>query len=140
MSEENGKKRGGGGRVAAGVGGAAAVLALLYFGAGHFGLGPGNGFGLINDAKPAGETTVEEEQPSVTVAAGIEIRVQGREYNYNNVTYGNAEHSLEDLTAELGSLPSGTPVTLIVEDNAAKNAVDDLRNALTAAGFTDIRE
>ena len=138
MSE--GKEKRSGGRVAAGVGGAAAALVLLYFGAGHFGLGPGAGLLPGSEAKPAEAAQAEENQPTVSVAAGIEIRVQGREYNYNNVTYGNAEHSLEDLVDELGALPKGTPVTLIVEDSAAKNAVDDLKDALTAAGFTDIRE
>ena len=135
MSEKNGKKRGGG-RVAAGVGGAAAVLALLYFGAGQLGLGPGNGFGLLNDAKPAGETTVEEEQPAVSVAAGIEIRVQGREYNYNNVTYGNAEHSLEENLADLRKLKENYPDKVLIASIMGPTEKDweELARLVTEAG------
>ena len=139
---ENEKKSGAGKKVAGGVGVVAVIAALATLGAGRFGLGPGAGLFPAPESPAAAPTQTVEQTADAgeSASAGIEIRVQGREYNYNNVTYGNAEHSLEDLTAELGSLPSGTPVTLIVEDNAAKNAVDDLRDALTAAGFTDIRE
>ena len=129
---------------------AIAVLAAL-FGTGKLGFGTGLGLGNPAAAAPEKEDsaivqTVEDtRKPSETVlapteaeAAVIEIRIQGREYNYKNVTYGNAEHPLEELMEALKEFPTDTRIDLTVEDNATKNAVDDLEAALAAAGFTNI--
>lgn len=131
---------------------AVAVLAAL-FGTGKLGFGTGLGLGNPAAAAPEKEDsaivqTVEDTHkntesttaPSEAEAAVIEIRVQGREYNYKNVTYGSADHPLEELMEALKELPTDTRIDLTVEDNAAKNAVDDLEAALAAAGFTDVRK
>ena len=90
-------------------------------------------------------TTVapDQEQSSTEVeirADTVEIRIQGREYNYQNVSYGNTEHTLEDLLIALNELPRDTRIVLAVEDDATKNAVDALEQALAEAGFTDVRK
>lgn len=131
---------------------ALAVLAAL-FGTGKLGFGSDVGLG-----DPAADTGKAEasivqtaaetrEAPETTLpvteaeeAAAVEIRIQGREYNYQNVTYGNSDHPLEELLGQLKGLPPDARIDLIVEDNATKNAVDDLEAALTAAGFTNIRK
>ena len=131
---------------------AIAVLAAL-FGTGKLGFGTGLGLGNTPAAAPEKEDaaivqTVEDTRktpettpaPSEAEAAVIKIRVQGREYNYKNVTYGNADHPLEELLEALKEFPSDTRIDLTVEDNATKNAVDDLESALAAAGFTDVRK
>ena len=137
---------------AAVTGGAAVVVLALLFGTGRIGLGADVGLGDPTGATGKEATSVVEtvsapqETPENTPeateaqAAKIEIRVQGREYNYQNVTYGNSEHPLEELLEELKAFPPETRIDLIIEDNATKNAVDDLENALTAAGFQDIRK
>ena len=140
------KSRRAGGAAVTGVA-AVAVLAVLL-GSGKLGLGDGLGLGNPNasnekedavvetvDAAETQEVTVEDQQENT-----VEIRIQGREYNYQNVTYGNAEHPIEDLLAELEKLPKDTRIDLIVEDNATKNAVDDLETALTTAGFKDVHK
>lgn len=70
----------------------------------------------------------------------IDIRIQGREYNYQNITYGNEKHTLEDLLRELDAFPRDTRINLTVEDDATKNAVDDLEKSLINAGFVDIHK
>ena len=126
---------------------AVAVLAVLL-GSGKLGLGDGLGLGNPNNANENQEAIVEtNETPAESTAeaaegqsTAVEIRIQGREYNYQNVSYGTAEHPIEDLMTELEKLPTDTRIDLIVEENATKNAVDDLENALTAAGFQDIHK
>lgn len=139
---ENEKKSGAGKKVAGGVGVVAVIAALATLGAGRFGLGPGAGLFPAPESPAAAPTQTVEQTADAgeSASAGIEIRVQGREYNYGNVTYGNAEHPLDELLAALSDLDPDAPVNLVVEENAAKNAVDDLRDALASAGFTNIRE
>ena len=96
-------------------------------------------------AESAVVTTVapDQEQSSTEVeirADTVEIRIQGREYNYQNVSYGNTEHTLEELLIALNELPRDTRIVLAVEDDATKNAVDALEQALAEAGFTDVRK
>ena len=150
-----GKRSGGKGKAVkkgAAVTGVAAIAVLAaLFGTGKLGFGTGMGLGNPSAAAPEKEDsaivqTVEDTQttpestpaPSEAEAAVVEIRVQGREYNYKNVTYGNAEHPLEELMEALKEFPTDTRIDLTVEDNATKNAVDDLEAALAAAGFTNI--
>ena len=153
MKKSTGKKMKFGKKGAAATGGVA-LLALLaaLFGTGKLGFGTDVGVG--DPAGPTGkaDSSVVEtvastrESPASTTAAGeaeaakIEIRVQGREYNYQNVTYGNSEHPLEELLEALKEFPPDARIDLTIEENATKNAVDDLENALIAAGFTDIHK
>ncbi|MBR4204065.1 MAG: hypothetical protein IKQ92_01160 [Clostridia bacterium] len=129
--------------------GAVAVVAVVLgvlFGTGK--LGFGSGLGLGGSAPEAEKTAAETpaETPADTQERSgesetdkvFEIRVQGREYNYENVTYGGAEHPLDDLIAALADADKDARIQLIVEDSATKNAVDDLKAALTAAGFTNV--
>ena len=137
---------------AAVTGGAAVVVLALLFGTGRIGLGADVGLGdptgapgheatsVVETVSAPQETPENTPEATEAQAAKIEIRVQGREYNYQNVTYGNSEHLLEELLEELKAFPPETRIDLIIEDNATKNAVDDLENALTAAGFQDIRK
>ena len=125
-----------------------AVLAAL-FGTGKLGFGSGIGLGESEGETGKADSSIVEtvsdtqenpENASDTESARIEIRIQGREYNYENVTYGNTEHPMEELLKALKEFPPETRIELIVEDNATKNAVDDLENALTAAGFNNIHK
>ncbi len=143
MEKKNGKK----GAAVTGVA-AVAILALL-FGTGKLGFGTGDGLGTPTDAKGNAEsaavTTLASTQEKAsteaeTLSGEVEIRVQGREYNYQNISYGNTEHSLEELLQVLSELPRDTKIVLAVEDNATKNAVDALELALAEAGFTDVRK
>ncbi len=135
-------------KVAAASGVDAAELQANLFGTGTLGLG--GGIGLDN---PAGEKANEEtalterveqsveateSQTAESPTASIEIRIQGREYNFQNVSYGNSEHPTDELLTLLKEFPSDTRIILIVEDNATKNAVDELERLLLEAGFTDI--
>ncbi len=139
---EKKKGRGAGGVAIGGVAALAVVAALL--GSGKLGFGSGLGLGNPAEAtekEDAVVETVEQETPTEAAQAdGIEIRVQGREYNYQNVSYGNAEHPLEELLELLEELPKDTRINLVVEDNATKNAVDELESSLQAAGFQDIHK
>ena len=142
------------GKKGAAVTGVAAVAVLgLLFGTGK--LGFGTGFGLGDPAPATGkedsavvQTVASTQENRDTTAQteevrsdSAEIRIQGREYNYRNVTYGNSDHPLEELMEQLlKEFPSGTRIDLVVEDNATKNAVDDLEAALAAAGFTDVHK
>ena len=139
------RSRKAGGAAVTGVA-AVAVLAVLL-GSGKLGLGDGFGLGNPNAASEKEDAVVETvdtaavtEEVEEAQEAKVEIRIQGREYNYQNVTYGNAEHPIEDLLAELEKLPKDTRIDLIVEDNATKNAVDDLETALSTAGFQDVHK
>jgi hypothetical protein len=130
---------------------AIAVLAAL-FGTGKLGFGTGVGLGEPAVATGKEEASIVEtaadtrENPDTTAeaadtqAAAAEIRIQGREYNYQNVTYGNSDHPLEELLEALKEFPSDARIDLIVEDNATKNAVDDLENALAEAGFQNVHK
>ncbi len=125
--------------------GAVAVVAVVLgvlFGTGKLGFGSGLGLG---GSAPEAEKTAAETPADTQERSGesetdkvFEIRVQGREYNYENVTYGGAEHPLDDLIAALADADKDARIQLIVEDSATKNAVDDLKAALTAAGFTNV--
>ena len=136
------------GKKGATVGVAALAVLALLFGTGKLGFGTGDRLGDNSDA--TGETasvvdTVTDTQENTAATNDeqgdiIEIRVQGREYNYQNVSYGSSEHPLEELLDALKQLPTDTKIELVVEDNATKNAVDELEAALTAAGFTNIRK
>lgn len=138
-------------KTAAVSGVAAAALLALLFGTGALGFGGG-----IGPDKPAGEkvneeaTLTERVEQSVestetrsrteeTQTPSIEIRIQGREYNFRNVTYGNADHPTDELLTQLKEFPPDIRIVLIVEDNATKNAVDELERLLLDAGFTEIR-
>ena len=141
------KKKGSTGKKAAVTGVAAVALLAALLGFNGLGLGGGSGAPAgANDKQDAAvETRVQAESPETTVAAAeesaaasIEIRVQGREYNYQNVSYGSKEHPLEELLTALAELPRDTKIELIVEENATKNAVDELERALTEAGFGNI--
>ena len=134
----------------AAVTGVAAIAALaLLFGTGKLGFGSGDGLGTPSEANGKAESAVvttvapDQEQSSTEVeirADTVEIRIQGREYNYQNVSYGNTEHTLEELLIALSELPRDTRIVLAVEDDATKNAVDALEQALAEAGFTDVRK
>ena len=74
-----------------------AVLAVL-FGAGKLGFGSGIGLGESEGETGKADSSIVEtvsdtqenpENASDTESARIEIRIQGREYNYENETYGN---------------------------------------------------
>ena len=130
---------------------AIAVLAAL-FGTGKLGFGTDMGLSDPGSASEKEQASVVEtvastaETPEITYETeengveGVEIRIQGREYNYRNVTYGNKDHTTEELLAELSQLPRDTRIDLIVEDNATKNAVDELVNLLVEAGFSNVRK
>ena len=132
----------------------AIAVCFLLFGKGLLGLGGGDDSGNSTGSAEKGATPVattltfednvkdsEDITSSATEDNGIiEIRVQGREYNYQNITFGNEKHSLEELLNELSKLSRDTRIDLIVEDNATKNAVDELESQLINAGFTDIRK
>lgn len=136
------------GRTAAVTGVAAVAVLAVLFGSGKLGFGNGVGLGTpaaapeaaVTEAAPTSETPEITSEVVESQAQSLEIRVQGREYNYQNVTYGNKEHPLEELLEELKDVAKDTPITLIVEDNATKNAVDDLESALQQAGFQNIQK
>ena len=125
--------------------GAVAVVAVVLgvlFGTGKLGFGSGLGLG---GSAPEAEKTAAETPADTQERSGesetdkvFEIRVQGREYNHENVNYGGAEHPLDDLIAALADADKDARIQLIVEDSATKNAVDDLKAALTTAGFTNV--
>ena len=138
---------------AAATGVAAVALLGLLFGTGKLGFGTDTGLGDPapstgkEDAAVVQTVASTQENRDTTAATGevrsdsAEIRIQGREYNYRNVTYGNSDHPLEELMEQLlKEFPSGTRIDLVVEDNATKNAVDDLEAALAATGFTDVHK
>ena len=141
------KKRNIGKKGAAATGVAAVALLAVLFGTGKLGFGTGTALAPANNQENAPviesaattqvkpETTVEAVESE---AAGVEIRIQGRTYNYQNVSYGSSEHTLDELLTALREFPPDTRITLIVESDATKNAVDELERALTEAGFTTI--
>ncbi len=135
------------------VGGVCAVALLAaLLSSGSFGLGSGTDLGNSSPEKDPEQTAVVEtaatvpETPEITLepvesrVESVEIRIRGREYNYRNVTYGNKDHTTEELLNELADLPRDVRIDLIVEDNATKNAVDELVLALTEAGFSSIHK
>lgn len=135
----------------AAVTGAAAVAVLaMLFGTGKLGFGTGVGLGdpaaapqdREDSAVVATVESTQERTPETEAVREdrIEIRIQGRGYNYQNVSYGGNEHTLEELLAKLEELPRSSRIELTVEDDATKNAVDELEQALRAAGFTDIHK
>lgn len=123
------------------------VAYLLLSGKGLSGLGLGSRTAdgeaeksvTASTAADAEDTDTTPSDETESDADAVEIRIQGREYNYQNITYGNGEHPLEDLIEALDELPRDTRIVLIVEDNATKNAVDDLEKSLLDAGFVDIQ-
>ena len=133
-----------------GVAAVAVLAALLGFGGLGFGGGSGTGdkvdangkedTAVVETAVSTRETPEISTEPEETQAPKVEIRIQGREYNYQNITYGNSDHPLEDLLKELAELPRDARIDLVVEDNATKNAVDDLERALVEAGFQDVHK
>ncbi len=140
---------GGKGKKVGGAVGAVAVLALLgLFGSGKLGFGNGFGLNFGDAAETAKQADTAVEAPAETEPADaegiaeaeqvVEIRVQGREYNYANVTYGGAEHPLDELLEALADVDRGTRVELVVEDTATKNAVDEIKAALAGAGFVNV--
>ena len=142
MKNENsgrGKKVGGTVGVVAVI---AAILAGL-FGTGKLGFGDGFSFGNApaetKQVITAAETPAETKPAEVAEAEEvIEIRVQEREYNYANITYGGAEHPVSELLEALADADRDAQIRLVVEDSATKNAVDDLKAALAGAGFTNV--
>ncbi|MBQ4349960.1 MAG: hypothetical protein II768_01770 [Clostridia bacterium] len=155
--KKNMKKKKSGGLVVTGV---VLVAILTLFGMDKMGLGFGDGVGFSlgnksQDTSMGEDTTLisepveaesldsdmenEVEEEFVTPET-IEIRIQGREYNYQNITYGNSEHTIDDLLAILSEYDKDIYIDLIVEDTATKNAVDDLLNSLRDIGFTNIRK
>ena len=133
-----------------GVAAVAVLAALLGFGGLGFGGGSGTGdkvdanvkedTAVVETAVSTRETPEISTEPEETQAPKVEIRIQGREYNYQNITYGNSDHPLEDLLKELAELPRDARIDLVVEDNATKNAVDDLERALVEAGFQNVHK
>ena len=127
---------------------AVAVLAML-FGTGKLGFGSGVGLGETPASDKADQAVVatvdapestEQHAEAPAVEERIEIRVQGREYNYQNLSYGNGEHPLEELLQALDPLPRDARIELSVEADATKNAVDELEKALAEAGFTNVHK
>lgn len=129
---------------------AVAVLAML-FGTGKLGFGTGVGLGETGAPNDKEEQAVvatvdaaaESTQPKAEAPVAeerIEIRIQGREYNYQNVSYGTGEHPLEELLQALDQFPRDARIELSVEADATKNAVDELEKALAEAGFTNVRK
>lgn len=150
MNQTSGKKKFGK-KGAAATGAAAVALLALLFGTGKLGFGTDTGLGdptgatgkenqAVVSVADTGEDAASSSAPAETEQAAVEIRIQGREYNYQNLSYGNSEHPLEELLEALKDFPPETRIDLIVEDDATKNAVDDLEAALAAAGFTDVHK
>lgn len=130
----------------AGVGVLGALIAGLLFLNGK-GLGFGNGFGLFDQNSGTGSSAVESSAAESSVAESseesseeessaaettveektyVDVTVKGNEYLYQNSTI-----ELSALTDELKKLDAGITVR-ITDENASKNAYDDLTAALDA--------
>lgn len=114
-----------------------AILALLVFLAFKLGWLKGLGFGKGDGDGGSGVSTSQESSaPDVTTEvtveqiASVDVTVSGSSYLYQNRTT-----DLEALITELKKLDKDTRVKLH-DDNAAKNAYDDLTKALKENSIT----
>ena len=103
------------------------------------GEGSGSGSPVSSSASGTDEGSGKKESSAVVSSASsapekkkVEITVSGRDYIYNN-----NKITLDDLSAELKKLGTDTEITIITDDTAAKNTVDDLTDRLDADGFAN---
>ena len=122
-----------------------AIVALVVFFfkkcGGGFGKGEGDGSGQSGASSASSQEVSQTDVPETTVTTlatetetTVEVTVSGSEYLYQNKPI-----ALNDLTAELKKLDSGVKVKL-TDNNAAKNAYDELKAALDTAGIAYIEE
>ena len=103
------------------------------------GEGSGSGSQVSSSASGTDEGSGKKESSAVVSSASsapekkkAEITVSGRDYIYNN-----NKITLDDLSAELKKLGTDTEITIITDETAAKNTVDDLTDRLDADGFAN---
>ena len=85
-----------------------------------------------NDSSDKKESSTASDASSKPEKIKAEITVSGRDYLYKN-----NKITLDELSAELKKLGTDTEITIIADDTAAKNTVDDLTDRLDADGFAN---
>lgn len=86
----------------------------------------------VEESKGEKESSAASETSSVPEEKKAEITVSGRDYLYKN-----NKITLDELSAELQKLGKDTEITIISDETAAKNTVDDLTDRLDADGFAN---
>lgn len=118
------------------------VVAVLLFLKGGFGFGNGSGNGN-GEAVPANAEVVTESDSETSATTTIqteetkyfEITVSGNSYNFQNKTY----ESIDELMNAIDSTGDKLDAK-ITNEEASKNAYDNLIDALKENGFAIIEE
>ena len=119
------------------------IVAVLLFRKGGFGFGNGSGNGNGEAAVPANAEAVTESDSETSATTTIqteetkyfEVTVSGNSYIFQNVPY----ESLDELINTITSLNEKYDVK-IKNEEASKNAYDNLVDALKENGFAVIEE
>ncbi|WP_432650794.1 hypothetical protein [Huintestinicola sp.] len=119
------------------------AIAVFLFLKGSFGFGNGSGNGNSEAAVPANAEAVTEadSEPSATTTIQteetkyFEITVSGNSYNFQNKTY----ESIDELMNVIDSTGDKLDAK-ITNEEASKNAYDNLIDALKENGFAIIEE
>ena len=115
------------------------IVAVLLFLKGGFGFGSGNGNGeaaVPANAEVSSETTAEATVSIETQETKyFEITVSGNSYNFQNKTY----ESIDELMNAIDSTGDKLDAR-ITNEEASKNAYDNLVDALKENGFAIIEE
>ena len=103
---------------------------LLLGGCDKLGWGGGGSGGGEGDGEGSSSGNADASSKPEKIKA--EITVSGRDYLYKN-----NKITLDELSVELKKLGTDTEITIIADDTAAKNTVDDLTDRLDADGFAN---
>lgn len=126
----------------------AIAAVIIYLGLGGFGFGGGKGDGegegdstaaAVQQDEPEETNETEEETTEEAIPVIEEIEYINITVSENEYLYQNSKYSLEELLAELESIPDDLPVK-ITDDNASLNAYRQLTEALDEHGIKYIEE
>lgn len=118
------------------------VIAVFLFWKGGFGFGNGSGNGngeavpanaeavTESDSEPSATTTIQTEETKY-----FEITVYGNSYNFQNKSYENIDELMNAIDSTGDKLDAK-----ITNEEASKNAYDNLIDALKENGFAIIEE